>query len=83
MDYITAVLNDPVFADYVIAGLVIFGIFGLWRFYALYILMIVITFEDADKMKWGMIVLVMVLSFHYTISLLTLTQKSPFRDITQ
>jgi len=47
------------------------------------ILLIVVTFFDADKMKWGMITLVMVLSFHYTISLLTLTQKSPLRDITE
>lgn len=83
MDYLTLVLNDPLFADYAIAGLVIFGIFGIWRFYLLYLFIVVITFFDANKMLYGIIFLVAVLSFHYTISLLTLTQKSPFRDITQ
>ena len=83
MDYLTLVLEDPLFADYAIAGLVIFGIFGLWRFYALYLLIIVFTFNDATKMKYAIITLVMVLSFHYIISTLTPTQKSPFRGITQ
>lgn len=72
------------FADYAIAGLVIFGVFGSWRFYVLYLFIVVITFEDTgDKMMYGLIFLVVVMSFHYTISLLTLSQKSPFRDITQ
>jgi hypothetical protein len=83
MDYLSTVLTDPLFANYAIAGLIIFGIFGLWRFYVLYLFIVVITFTDSDKMKWGIIFLVAVLSFHYLSTLLTLERKSPFRDVTQ
>jgi hypothetical protein len=83
MDYLSDVLTDPLFADWVIGGLLIFGTFGLWRFFQIYILLIVITFNDLPKMKTAMIVMIMVMSFHYAVSLLGSRTKSPFRDVTE
>ena len=86
MGYFDLVLSDPLFAQLVIAGLLIFGVFGAWLFYGVYILFVFITFFDPVVMQYSMIVLAGVMAFHYFVAAVSVVssdgQKSPFRDVT-
>lgn len=86
MEYFDLVLSDVHFAELVIAGLVTFGVFGAWRFFAIYLLLVFITFTQPDIMQYSMIILAVVMSLHYALASLSVLfsneTKSPFKDVT-
>jgi len=82
MDYIETVLTDPLFSTMVIGGLVPFALFGQFRFYTYYLIIIFTTFTDETKMQAGLIILAAVLSFHIISSAFTSAGKTPLKDVT-
>lgn len=86
MTYLDTVLLDPLFSQLVIAGFIVFGVFGAWRFYSVYLLFVFVTFTDTDLMQSSMIILVVVMSFQYVItgfsSVFSNETKSPFKEVT-
>jgi|CXWL01.1.fsa_nt_gi hypothetical protein len=79
-----SVLLNPAFFQLAIAGLICFGLFGGWRFYYLYLGILYMTTYHTQYRMYGMILLVVVMSFHYLIASIDPVSRgsSPMKDIT-
>ena len=84
MSYIDAVLGNPLFSQLAIAGLIIFVLFGHWKYYWLFMFLVFVTIWDMNYLKYAMIFFSAVIVFHYaTASLPGSNDVTPLKDVTR